>query len=411
MSIKIFLVQSYFDGQKHHTKGPYTIITRSGWILEIEKGDILLNQADLTEKVEAGAAEVHRSEFLMPGLVEGHSHLFLDGLELDFEKRKDYLSASWDEMTAVGNRNIAGSLSAGITLIRDGGDRYGINHHLRADSANRAGLKPEIRSPGKALRKEGGYGGFIGIAVKDAEGILEMVHEIAESADDLKILLTGIIDFEKGEVKGSPQFSLGEISLMVETASRLGLMTYAHCSGIEGLIIAAEAGVNSIEHGFFMNRDILTIMADKNISWVPTFSPVYFQYQNPELAGWNVQTVSRLDAILNNHFRHIAFAHEMGVPIIAGSDAGSYGVPHGRGLIDELFFLDRAGIPLTETLSSATSVPRRIWNCESADIIPGNRINFLELKGSPFINIDNLNQSQSIFHHTTETIPGKKESL
>jgi len=194
---------------------------------------------------------------------------------------------------------------------------------------------------------------------------------------------------------------------MVETAGRLGLQTYAHCSGIEGLKIAVEAGVNSIEHGFFMNRDILTIMADKNISWVPTFSPVYFQYQRPELAGWNVQTVSRLDAILNNHFEHIAFAVEMGVPIIAGSDAGSYGVPHGKGLIDELFFFNRAGIPLTETLSSATSVPRRFWNCESADIIPGNRINFLELKGSPFIEIENLNQPRNIFHHTIEPSIGK----
>jgi imidazolonepropionase-like amidohydrolase len=389
MSTRIFLVQSYFDGQKHHAKGPYSIITKSGVILEIQEGDILSNRTDLAEEVRVGTAELHRSEFLMPGLVEGHSHLFLDGLELDFEKRKNYLSASWEEMTAVGARNIADSLSAGITLIRDGGDSYGINHHLRADSASAQGPKPEIRSPGKAIRKEGGYGSFIGTAVKDADGILQAVREIAESADDLKILLTDIIDFEKGEVIDPPQFSLEETSLMVETASQLGLRTYAHCSGIEGLRIAVEAGVDSIEHGFFMNREILAIMADKNISWVPTFSPVYFQYERPELAGWNEQTVGRLEAILDNHFRHIALASEMGVPIIAGSDAGSYGVPHGKGLIDELFFLDRAGIPLTETLSAATSVPRRLWNCESADIIPGNRLNFLELARSPFVDIEN----------------------
>lgn len=402
MSTKIFLVKSYFDGQEHHTKGPYSIITEAGSILEIMEGDILLNRTDLAEKVEADAAELHRCEFLMPGLTEGHSHLFLDGLELDFKKRKDYLSASRDEMTAVGARNIEASLSAGITLIRDGGDSYGINHNLRDNSINQAELKPEIRSPGKAIRKDGRYGGFIGTPVKNTEEMLKAIHDIAESADDLKILISGIIDFEKGEVKGSPQFSFEETSLMVKTAGQLGLLTYAHCSGVEGLKIAVEAGVNSIEHGFFMNRDILSIMADKNVSWVPTFSPVYFQYQRPELAGWNAQTVSRLDAILNNHFEHIALASEMGVPIIAGSDAGSYGVPHGRGLIDELFFLNRAGIPLTATLASATSVPRRFWNCESADIIPGNRVNFLELKGSPFANIANLNRPNNIFHHATE---------
>jgi imidazolonepropionase-like amidohydrolase len=402
MSMKIFLVQSYFDGQKHHAEGPYTIITGSGSILEIQKGDILPDQTGLAKKVEAGTAELRRCEFLMPGLAEGHSHLFLDGLELDFEKRKDYLSTSWEEMTAVGDRNIADSLAAGITLIRDGGDSYGINHHLRAESAKSAGLKPEIRSPGKGIRKDGGYGGFIGTAVKNAEGIPQAVIDIAQSADDLKILLTGIIDFEKGEVKRPPQFSLEETLLIVKTAHQLDLLTYAHCSGIEGLKIAVEAGVNSIEHGFFMNRDIVTVMADKNISWVPTFSPVYFQYENPELAGWNAQTVSRLDAILKNHFEHIALALDMGVPVIAGSDAGSYGVPHGRGLIDELFFLDRAGFPLTETLASATSVPRRFWNCESADIIPGNRVNFLELEGSPFIDIETLSRPRRIFRRANE---------
>ena len=402
MSIKIFLVQSYFDGQKHHAQGPYSIIAESGLVKEIHEGDILKDRAGLSDKVETGGAQLYRCEFLMPGLVEGHSHLFLDGFELDFKKRKSYLSASRDEMIDVGNRNIADSLSAGITLIRDGGDNYGINHLLKADMANRNGLKPEIISPGRAIRKDGHYGGFIGIAVKDAEDILQALDDIAESADNLKILLSGIIDFEKGEVKDPPQFSLEETSLMVGTAHRLGLRTYAHCSGVEGLKIAVEAGVDSIEHGFFMNRDILAMMADKNISWVPTFSPVYFQYERPELAGWNEQTVSRLEAILNNHFEHAALAVEMGVPTIAGSDAGSYGVPHGRGLIDELLFLDRAGIPLTATLSSATSVPRRSWNRESADIIPGNRVNFLELADSPFVDIKNLNRPRRIFRDTFE---------
>lgn len=402
MSLEIFLVQSYFDGLKVHADGPYTIVTRSGVILEIGNGDSPLDKPGMAENVNSGTVVLHRSAFLMPGLTEGHCHLFLDGVEFDFKKRRDYLSASWDEMLGVGNRSIADALAAGITLIRDGGDKHGINHRLRDDSANSLEVKPEIRSAGRAIRKDGRYGGFLGTAVKDAGDIPQAIHDIAERADDLKILLTGIIDFEKGEVKGPVQFSLEETLLMVKTASRLGLLTYAHCSGVEGLKIAVEAGVSSIEHGFFMNRDILTMMADKNISWVPTVSPVYFQYQNPERAGWNKQTVCKLDAILNNHFEHIALALEIGVPVIAGSDAGSYGVPHGRGLIDELFFLDRAGIPLAEILSCATSVPRKHWNCESANIVRGNRINFLELRGSPFINSENLRRPRTIFRDTTE---------
>ena len=398
----IFLTQSYFDGEDHHANGPYTIFSRAGRILYIEAGDRLLQETGFSEKVKKGAAQVHQCAFLMPGLTEGHCHLFLDGLELDAKKRHQYLSAPFDVMAAVGSQNITKNLSAGITLIRDGGDRFGINHRLAADSRNETGLKPEIRSPGKALFKEGCYGGFIGAGVKDNEGILSAIHNTAEDAADLKILLTGIIDFEKGEVKGPIQFNLEEMSFIIKTARRLGLLTYAHCSGREGLRIAVEAGVDSIEHGFFMNRDTLKKMADKQISWVPTFSPVYFQYRLPELAGWNEQTVQRLDAILQNHFERIALAFEMGVRVIAGSDAGSCGVPHGSGLIDELFFLARAGLPMANVLASATSVPRSLWHCESANIVPGSQVNFLELEDSPFKNMENLRQPRRLFRNTCE---------
>jgi len=389
MSDAIFRVQSYFDGCVYHDRGPYSITARSGIIGKIERGD----KTDTC----AGTAKIHRCGFLMPGLVEAHCHLFLDGMELDFQKRRDYLSASWDEMAAVGKRSVQDSLSAGVTLIRDGGDKHGINHHLR-DAANESrDMAPVIRSAGTAIRKEGRYGGFLGIAVKNADDAVGAIHRIAETADELKILLTGIIDFEKGRVKGPVQFDIEALSLMVGTASNVGLRTFAHCSGVDGLQIAVKAGVSSIEHGFLMNRDFLSRMADKQIAWVPTVSPVHFQYERPDLAGWNEQTLERLDDILKNHLEHIALAFDMGVPVIAGSDAGSYGVPHGKGIVDELFFFHRAGISLEETLSSATSVPPATWGCKPADIAPGNRIDFLALEGSPFADIEFLRRPGSIF--------------
>jgi len=389
MSEVIFRVQSYFDGYRYHGRGPYTITTRSGIIRKIEEGD--------RTGTCTGSAKIHRCRFLMPGLVEAHCHLFLDGMELDFQERRDYLSTSWDEMTAVGWQSVRDSLSAGITLIRDGGDRHGINHHLRNAAREGADLLPVIRSAGTAIRREGCYGGFLGIAVKTADDAVAAIHRVAETADELKILLTGIIDFEKGKVRGSVQFGVDELSLMVKTARQVGLKTFCHCSGIEGLQIAVDAGIDSIEHGFFMNRDILAKMADKQIAWVPTVSPVYFQYARPDLAGWDEQTVKGLDAILKNHFEHIALASEMGVPVIAGSDAGSYGVPHGRGLVDEIFFYHRAGISLGQALSSATSTPRALWGCEPADIVPGNRTDFLALEGSPFADIEFLRRPCNIF--------------
>ncbi len=390
------LTDGYFDGTRLHERGPYTIEIVNGVVEQVHAGDVSDAVAARRFRQFGKTSEVIAAPFAMPGLVEAHCHLFLDGAELDFQKRKDYLTAPKEEMLAVGRRSLAQNLAAGITLIRDAGDLHGINTALKAELVRQSGAAPELLSAGRAIRKAGRYGSFMAVEVTDADSIVRAIHELAPTADQLKILLTGIIDFEKGKMKGGVQFDLAEAKLIVRTARELGLRTFAHCSGPEGLRIAVEAGINSIEHGFFMERDLLRAMADQGIAWVPTFAPVYFQYARPELSGWNEQTVAALWAILERHFEHVALASEMGVPIVAGSDAGSYGVPHGQGLIDELFFLRRAGLPIETVLAAATSVPRRLWGCHTVDLQPGSRADLIVLEGSPFQKLEHLRRVRRI---------------
>lgn len=374
------IVESYFDGVEHRNDGPYRIEVRDGLIKSIAKW-----RQERTEnydrRIDAG--------FAMPGLVEAHAHLFLDGGELNFETRKQYLKASPETMLKVGKTNLEISLAAGITLIRDAGDIYGINTRLQEEFRGSTAA-PEIISAGKAVRKKGCYGSFMAVEASEVRELAEIVKELAQNADQLKILLTGIIDFEKGEMRGGPQFSLEEAKLIAATARRIGRLTFAHCSGMEGLRMAVEARVDSVEHGFFMEHEVVEQMAERGMAWVPTFSPVHFQYEHPEKCGWNPETVSRLWKILENHFREVAVAQRLGVRVMAGSDAGSYGVPHGQGLIQELLFLQAAGIPMKEVLASASSIPRRAWGREPADIRAGNKANIVLLEGSPFEDAKNL---------------------
>lgn len=396
MNALAVLTESYFDGEVLHNRGLYTIEILGDSIVRVHVGDA----TDLLEKYYGPLHfKILRAPFVMPGLVEAHCHLFLEGAELDFNARKKYLKAPRDQMLATGRRNVASNLAAGITLIRDAGDLHGINDELKSELAANNGLKVELRSPGRAIRKAGGYGSFMATEVTDNESLVRAIHDRAKTADDLKILLTGIIDFEKGEMKGGAQFDLAQTKLIVRTARACGLKTYAHCSGLEGLKIAAEAGIDSIEHGFFMTREILRVMAYKGIAWVPTFFPVFFHYKRPEPAGWKPETIERLGKICASHFEHVALASEMGVPVIPGSDAGSYGVPHGIGLIEELFFHRRAGIPVEKILASATSLPRRLWNCESANVKAGARANLILLEGSPFKDFANLRHVRGILRH------------
>lgn len=396
MNTLVIVADSYFDGTRHHARGPFTIEVVDGRIEEILAGDRSDGLATRHRHLHGEQVTVLRAPFVLPGLVEAHCHLFLDGAELDVQKRKDYLTAPREAMLAVGRRSLRQNIDAGVTLVRDAGDVHGVNTQLKAESASQTGCSPAILSAGRALRKAGRYGSFMAIEATDDASIVQAIHQLAPTADQLKILLTGIIDFERGQMKGGVQFDLEETRLIVRTARKLGLRTFAHCSGLDGLKIAVEAGIGSIEHGFFMEPEILRVMADKGIAWVPTFSPVYFQYERPELAGWNSETVAGLWGILERHFEHIALADEWGVPIVAGSDAGSYGVPHGQGLIDELLFLRRSGLSIESVLAAATSLPRRLWGCECVDIHPGRRVELIVLAGSPFEDMDYLRRARTV---------------
>ncbi|PCI54259.1 MAG: hypothetical protein COB36_10415 [Alphaproteobacteria bacterium] len=378
---------SYFDGEKYHNDGPYHIVINDGVISSIERKNYQINVA-----------------FLMPGLVEAHCHLFLDGGELELSKRSAYLKASQEEMLSVGHKNIQQSIGAGITLIRDAGDKYGVNHMLRNDAQGVV-----IRSPGLALRSPKRYGSFMAREVESEDDIRAALSKNAVMSDDIKIILTGIIDFEAGAVKGHPQFDLEALKLIVQLSHEKGLKTYAHCSGEEGLTLALAAGVDSIEHGFFMSRNILEQMAEKQVAWVPTFSPVHFQWQQPEMLGWDDTTVGNLRRILDEHLLRVAMAADIGVPLVAGSDAGSYGVNHGKALIDELFHFAEAGVNIAEILRSATSRPRHMWGMKSADIKVGVCADFVAFGGSPFDDMASLRKAVASYRNGSFMLPFEGE--
>lgn len=382
---ELLLTESWFDGRARHAQGPYAMLIDAGRIEAIARGA----DAGVLSAAHAGT-RTRRAAFAMPGLVEAHAHVFLDGDELDAAARARFLEAPRAAMLEVARRNLSSALRHGITLIRDAGDRYGVNHALRDELRDDprpggASALPGLRSPGAGIRRPGRYGGFIAQEAADDAAIVAAVHRIADSgADDLKIILTGIIDFASGTVKGEPQFDERSLALLVRTARGRGLKTFAHCSGQPGLEAAVAGGVDSIEHGFFMSREILARMAEKGIAWVPTFSPVHFQWAHPEHAGWNAATVARLRQILDAHLEHVALAHRLGVDLVAGSDAGSPGVSHGRALLGELLFFLEAGVPLAAVLESATSRPRRLWNTGEARVRPGAPADLVLLAGDPF---------------------------
>ena len=295
---------------------------------------------------------------LLPGLIEAHAHLFLEGGELDLEKRAAYLKQSPAELLAAARPRLEKLVRLGITAVRDAGDRDGVG--LALSKLYRGGSRPDmpyLDSPGAAIHHRGRYGSFMGDAIEDYATPADCVAaRVAAGADRLKLIPTGIINFSKGAVTAEPQMTVEEIAQLATAAKSFQRQTFAHASGDAGIERVIEGGVDSVEHGFFVRDDQLARMRDRRIAWVPTFAPVQLQLDEAARFGWDAEVTGHLRRILEAHAASLVQAHRLGVLIIAGSDAGSVGVAHGLGFLRELELMERAGLPPIAVINTATGV-------------------------------------------------------
>ncbi len=365
--MKRIQADTYFDGARLHRDGPF--------LLEIENG------VCTAVRKETAPGNVRRGKLLMPRPVEAHAHLFLDGDELDQERRAAYLKRPREELLECARSSLKRCRDAGIGVIRDAGDVYGINLQVRDESAREGG--PRVLAAGHGLRREGRYGSFLARPFDPATGQTPD-SVLAPGSDLVKIVLTGIIDFKNGTVKGEPQFSLADTAAIVSAAHARGRKTLAHCNGAEGLRIAVAAGIDTVEHGFFMEPHLLGIMAEKQIAWTPTLIPVQFHCEHPEYGGWDRDTVDSLQRILDHHRECLLQAEALGIPILTGSDAGSCGVPHAAGLWAEMELLRQTGLREETILCGAVYEPRRIFGLPPARIAVGESADWILIRGDRF---------------------------
>lgn len=370
------VVDEWFDGTTHHRETT-TLLVRHGRIIQVARGDV-------AGVVATPECAVQRGAFLMPGLVDAHVHLFLDGAPTDAQTRSAHLKQPLDGLVNAARSSARQAMACGVTLVRDAGDRHGINHRIRDESRTTSADFCHVRSGGLGVKRPKRYGAFMARDVENDEAIRESVAALARDNDEIKLILTGIIDFDAGAVTDEPQFNLDETQLVVTTARAGGRSTFAHCSGRKGLKIAVEAGVGSIEHGFFMDRETLAVMRDKQIAWTPTFCPVHFQWAYPEAVGWSPNTVGNLRRILDAHAEHLRLAAEMGVPLLVGTDAGSMGVEHGHALFDEIDRYLEAGLDLAAVLEAATATARRHFGMKHCTLQSGAPFDAVLLTASPF---------------------------
>ena len=337
---------------------------------------------------------------LLPGLIEAHAHLFLEGGELDPDKRAAYLKQTPEELLKLAHGRLEKLVRLGVIAVRDAGDKDGVGLALskRYTGPDRP-LMPYLDSPGPAIHHRGRYGSFMAEPIENFKSLRDCVEcRVNAGADRIKLIPTGIINFKKGAVTSEPQMTEAEVSELVGAAKSFGRQTFAHASGDQGIDRAIGGGVDSVEHGFFIRDDQLAKLRDRQIAWVPTFAPVQEQVDHADVMGWETEVISHLKRILEQHAKSLVKAHDMGVQIIAGSDAGSFGVAHGIGFLNELELMERAGISSISVINSAsgTGSNRLAFKERFGRIQPGFLSRFIVTPHSPLESVSNLRKQKIV---------------
>lgn len=254
---------------------------------------------------------------------ECHAHLIMDGI--NYKKAVALHENGVND--AVIQYRLQEYAKRGITFIRDGGDAYGVSKRA-AQLAGAYGIS--YRTPVFAIHKKGHYGGIVGLAFSDWREYRERIAQVrSQGGNFIKIMLSGILDFANCGAMTEAPLSTEEIRGMIHIAHAEGFSVMAHVNGAAAVLAAVEAGVDSVEHGNFMDEEALQALSESSAVWVPTYVTI------ANLIGSGRFDDASLRVLKREAGERIRRGFQLGAKIAAGSDAGAYRVLHGQGLLDE----------------------------------------------------------------------------
>jgi imidazolonepropionase-like amidohydrolase len=350
-------------------------ILHCGKLIDVTKGQVLSQYSIIVEgnkisSVQAGYAGGSgadkiidlKNKTVMPGWIDCHVHMEFETNPNRYMETFTYNPADYAFLSVVFSER---TLMAGFTTVRDLGGS-GVNISLRNAINKKLIVGPRVYTAGKSIATTGGHADPTNGYRKDlmgnpgpAEGVVNGLDDCRQAvrqrykdnADLIKITASGgVLSVAKsGE---NPQFTEEEIKAIVETAKDYGFKVAAHCHGTEAMKRAVKAGVHSIEHGTYMDDEVMKLMKERGTYYVPTITAGRAVGDSAKIPGYYPELVKPKALAIGPKIQGtFAKAYKTGVKIAFGTDAGVYA--HGKNWLEFTFMVD-GGMPIMEAIQSAT---------------------------------------------------------
>ncbi len=340
-------------------------------------------------RAPAGPTVLHLDGLtVLPGLINCHVHFCLGG---EPDPARVLLEDPPATRVIKAVLRARQTVEAGVTTVRDLGGVDEIALALR--DATRAGLipGPRILAAARGICMTGGHGWRFGREADGPDDVRKGVREqLKAGADVIKIFASGGV-MTPGVEPGSAQLTPEEIRAAIEEASRAGRRTAAHAQATAGIAACVDAGIASIEHGVFLTEAIARTMAREGIALVATLIAPEQIVVHGVKAGIPEYAVRKSEAVRGRHLESFHMALRAGVPIAAGTDAGTPLNPHGS-MVPELALMVKAGMAPLETIRAATATAARLLGLEHevGALTPGLAADLIAVDGNPGERIEAL---------------------
>jgi imidazolonepropionase-like amidohydrolase len=291
--------------------------------------------------------------FLLPGLIDAHVHLVWAGGS-DPAAR---VASEGEQLTVVrAAANAQAQLQAGVTTVRDLGSYWDIAISI-ARAVDRGAIQgPTVIASGRTVIMTGGHDPFWGIPSDGVDAVTRAVRgQVDRGAGVIKTAATGgVYGRPEGEDVHDSELSYEELRALTAEAHRRGRRVAAHALGTEGIDNAVRAGVDTIEHGVFLTERIVEQMVASGTVLCPTLEVYRRIAEGASGSESPPYAAAKAVEVVEAHRDSVRMALELGVSIIAGTDAGSVNMPHPT-LVDELEALVSTGVSTHDALLAATS--------------------------------------------------------